>query len=283
MNYIRELNAFRDWMLVNHLSTGQIALWHMLLSFNNRAGWQEWFTVPNQTLQLVTGLSRQGLSKARNGLIQAGLIQYKKGRSSQAGSYKMISLLRSDCQIVGTEVDTVVDIPVDKVVGTTGAEQLTDQERKSSTLIKQEKKTETQTQTKKEKQAKEKPDPFSAQVQEIWDHYLTTFAGYFRKITLTAKRKQAIQARLKEGYTVEEIKLAISHIKQSPFHCGQNDTGKFYADITFICRNGEKVEEWMNHQGNRGKSDATNGANTRTSETTKNGLVIGIGKYAGLD
>lgn len=281
MNYIRELNAFRDWLMVNRLSSGQIALWHMLMSFNNRAGWQEWFTLPNQTLQLVTGLSRQGLSKARNGLIQAGLIQYKKGRSSQAGSYRMQSLLQSDCQIVGTKVVTVVDTPVDKVVGTPGAQQLTDSERKSSTLFKQE--TQTQTEKKKEKQVKEKSSSFSAQVQEIWDHYLTTFAGFFRKLSLTAKRKQAIQARLQEGYTVEEIKLAISQIRQSSFHCGDNDTGKFYADITFVCRNGEKIEEWMNHQAKRGNPNATGSGITSNGQKASSGVVIGVGKYAGLE
>ncbi|GIM47594.1 hypothetical protein DNHGIG_31430 [Collibacillus ludicampi] len=79
MNYILELNAFRDWVMINRASTGQIALWYALMSINNQTGWKEWFSAPNQTLQLMTGLSRQGLDKARNGLIQLGLIQYKKG------------------------------------------------------------------------------------------------------------------------------------------------------------------------------------------------------------
>jgi hypothetical protein len=93
MNYMRELNAFRDWTMINRPSTGVIALWYMLMSINNMIGWKEWFTAPNQTVQLLTGLSRQGGESTRNSLIQYGLIEYKKGKSNQAGSYRMISLL----------------------------------------------------------------------------------------------------------------------------------------------------------------------------------------------
>lgn len=136
VNYLKELNAFRDWSMINRPSTGQIALWYTLMSINNMTGWKEWFTVPNQTLQLMTGLSRQGLDKARNGLIQSGLIQYKKGRSNQAGSYKMNSLL-GECQKVGTEVVAEVDTGVGKEVGTPAAYELAHQQRSGSTLFKQ--------------------------------------------------------------------------------------------------------------------------------------------------
>lgn len=128
MNYIRELNAFRDWVLLNRLSTGQIALWHSLMCINNRTGWSEWFTTPNQTLQLMTGLSRQGLDKARLQLSQQNLIQYRKGKSNNAGQYKIISFSESECQIVGTEIDTE------------GAFQESQEGHKSSTLFKQKQK-----------------------------------------------------------------------------------------------------------------------------------------------
>ncbi len=132
MNYLRELNAFRDWALLNRPSTGQVALWHSLMSVNNMSGWINWFTVPNQTLQLMTGLSRQGLDKARVGLINQSLIEYRKGSSNQAGRYKMVSLL--ECQKVGTEVDTTVGT----AVVTVAAHQEAQQRRGGSTLFKQE-------------------------------------------------------------------------------------------------------------------------------------------------
>jgi len=237
--------------MINRPSTGQVALWYSLMSINNMTGWNTWFTVPNQTLQLMTGLSRQGLDKARNGLIQHGRIQYKKGRSNQAGSYRMISFFEeTECQKVGTEVDTEVGAEV----GTAGAQQLTQEEAQEgrsgrhtgSTLYKQKLNT---NETKKQKNSGSSSSKLSEQVKEVWDHYLATFGDLFpRGLTLTKDRRTKIEARLKEGCTVDEIKEAITNIRKSPFHCGDNDRGKIYADITFICRNRSKVEEWMNYQ-----------------------------------
>lgn len=89
---------------------------------------------------------------------------------------------------------------------------------------------------------------YSDAVKEIFDYYLDTFKGFFKTYTLTKDRKAKIEARLKEGYTVDQIKTAIRNIRQSPFHCGENDRNKFYADISFICRNGSKLEEWINYK-----------------------------------
>jgi DnaD/phage-associated family protein len=99
MNYLTELNAFYDWLMYNSLPTGVIALWHALMAINNKAGWADEFTVANLVLQGMTGLSRQGLDRARNTLIQKGLIVYKKGTSNQAGRYKILSF---ECKKIGT-------------------------------------------------------------------------------------------------------------------------------------------------------------------------------------
>ena len=91
MNYIREINAFYDLVQVKQLSTGQIALWHALMHINNKCSWAEWFTVPNLTLQLISGLSRKGIYNARNTLKQHGLIDFKSN-GTKATSYKIIPL-----------------------------------------------------------------------------------------------------------------------------------------------------------------------------------------------
>ncbi|WP_132769797.1 hypothetical protein [Tepidibacillus fermentans] len=88
---------------------------------------------------------------------------------------------------------------------------------------------------------------YAEQVQQVFDFYLETFEGFFKTYSLTKERKAKIEARLKEGYTVEQIKTAIRNIRQSSFHCGENDRNKFYADITFVCRNASKLEEWINY------------------------------------
>ncbi len=91
MNYIREINAFYDLVQVKQLSTGQIALWHALMHINNKCSWAEWFTVPNLTLELISGLSRKGIYNARNTLKQHGLIDFKSN-GTKATSYKIIPL-----------------------------------------------------------------------------------------------------------------------------------------------------------------------------------------------
>lgn len=112
--------------------------------------------------------------------------------------------------------------------------------------------------TKKNNVEAEASSPLFQQVQDIWNHYLNTFEGLFtRKPSLTPNRRKSIEQRLKDKhpenknetlFSVDDIKLAISNIRQSSFHCGNNDNGKFYADITFLCRNASKVEDWMNFQ-----------------------------------
>lgn len=97
------------------------------------------------------------------------------------------------------------------------------------------------------KKEKEKKKAVASDVDDVWSHYLITFEGFFKRMTLTKERKTKIQERLKE-FSVGEIKQAISNIRKSPYHVGQNDKGKFYADITFICRNDSKLEEWINYE-----------------------------------
>ncbi len=94
MNYLYEILAFYDLLQSNKLSTGQIALWHALMHINNKARWAEWFTAPNLTLELLTGLSRQAIIKNRNALKQIGLIDFKSN-GTKATSYKMTTMSNS--------------------------------------------------------------------------------------------------------------------------------------------------------------------------------------------
>jgi len=95
MNYIKELRAFKDWLLLNELPTSAIALWHTLMAINNMTGWKSRFNAPNPVVEKLTGLSKQGLVNARIKLIEAGLIEYEKGKKGKAPTYKMISLVNS--------------------------------------------------------------------------------------------------------------------------------------------------------------------------------------------
>jgi len=91
MNYIAEIKAFHDLVQIKQLSSGQIALWYGLMYINNKCAWVEWFTAPNLTLELNTGLSRSGIAKARNVLKQHGIIDFKQN-GTKATSYKLYSM-----------------------------------------------------------------------------------------------------------------------------------------------------------------------------------------------
>lgn len=77
MNYLIEILAFMDRVIVERPSTGQICLWHALMYVCNKCGWKKQFTVANATLQMLTGLSRNGIYQARTALKSMGLIDFQ--------------------------------------------------------------------------------------------------------------------------------------------------------------------------------------------------------------
>lgn len=60
----------------------------------------------------------------------------------------------------------------------------------------------------------------------------------------TPERRARVRARLRDS-TEEELRGAIRGCKASPFHMGENDTGKIHDDIVLICRDRSKVEGFM--------------------------------------
>ncbi|MCI2020636.1 MAG: hypothetical protein LKJ60_13690 [Lentilactobacillus buchneri] len=96
MNYLLQLRAFDDYRLYEtKLSSGQTSLWYALMSINNKAHWQEWFTAANVVLERLSGLSRSGIVKNRNVLKQLGLIDFQSN-GRKATSYRVCVLYTSD-------------------------------------------------------------------------------------------------------------------------------------------------------------------------------------------
>lgn len=97
MNYLQEILNFEKLQELNRLAPGQARVWYVLMYLNNITGWQSWFTVASSTLEFRSGLSRQGVIKARNELKQLGYIDFKtNGRS--ATSYHMKPLMQGSVQ-----------------------------------------------------------------------------------------------------------------------------------------------------------------------------------------
>ena len=97
MNYLQEILNFEKLQELNRVSPGQARVWYVLMYLNNITGWKTWFTVASSTLEFRSGLSRQGVIKARNELKQLGYIDFKtNGRS--ATSYHLKSLIAHSVQ-----------------------------------------------------------------------------------------------------------------------------------------------------------------------------------------
>lgn len=73
--------------------------------------------------------------------------------------------------------------------------------------------------------------------------YWQTARGHDRA-KLDDKRCKAIKARIKDGYTVEDLCRAVDGIARSPHHMGQNDQRTVYDDIELICRTAANVDKF---------------------------------------
>ena len=92
MNYIKQINAFEQWLETNHLSSSAQLLWYKLMNLFNKSGWSEWISVDNQRLMAAIKVSREAtLIKVRDELIKAGLIELQKGKKGFPNRYKIKS------------------------------------------------------------------------------------------------------------------------------------------------------------------------------------------------
>ena len=128
MNYIAELNAFDRWLETNYLPALSELLWRKMIALFNRCGWAEWISVDNQRLMGLIQVKREAtFIDYRNKLVEAGLIEYQKGKKGSPNRYKLISLsegknhntFTDEVQsAVNTEVQSVVNPVVNTVVKT---------------------------------------------------------------------------------------------------------------------------------------------------------------------
>lgn len=77
VNYLIEINALDDWELTHPISANAYKVMRKLLYLANKERFPERISVANTVLMSLVGCSEDSLIKARNQLIQAGLIAYK--------------------------------------------------------------------------------------------------------------------------------------------------------------------------------------------------------------
>lgn len=90
----------------------------------------------------------------------------------------------------------------------------------------------------------------STSVLEVFDYWVAVMKKDRSRVKLNDKRKRLIRSRLKEDWSVDDLKLAIDGCKASDFHQGR-ETGKpqVYDSIDLIMRDGSHVEKFMGYAG----------------------------------
>ena len=114
MDYMREINAFYDWLETNTLSANAVLTWHALMHTNNKCFWKKEFAVAQSVLALKTGgVSGRSIERARNELSQKGLVTWQRRSGCQSALYAMIPIARHrDAQPVAQPVAQSVAQPV---------------------------------------------------------------------------------------------------------------------------------------------------------------------------
>jgi hypothetical protein len=87
------------------------------------------------------------------------------------------------------------------------------------------------------------PTLATEQLLEVWNE------GRKAPCRITPAKVRRVAARLREGWTVEEMTTAIRNLRKSAWHQGQNDRG-WTADFDFLFRSSEHIEKWLNHRQN---------------------------------
>ncbi|GGM43288.1 hypothetical protein GCM10011351_31560 [Paraliobacillus quinghaiensis] len=93
LNYLKELNAFKEWMAFHEMPPNAVLLWHTLMMLNNTARWKPTFNAPNTIIRNLSGLTSQRIIESRKILMENELIHYEPGVKNKAAMYQMKSLV----------------------------------------------------------------------------------------------------------------------------------------------------------------------------------------------
>lgn len=87
-----------------------------------------------------------------------------------------------------------------------------------------------------------KPAAGAADVNEVFEECRNVLNPDAK---LDRKRMRIIQARLRDGFTVEQLKMVPHGVLLSPYHMGQNENSTPYQKIETIYRDADQVEHFI--------------------------------------
>ncbi len=115
VNYIREINAFMEFMMEEELSGNAQLLWHALMHIANTRGegeeWPESIRISNRKLLLYLPYSEDTLAAAREELIQAGRIGYAAGNKKDRPEYTIFYFSTEKGELSTSSADSPANTP----------------------------------------------------------------------------------------------------------------------------------------------------------------------------
>lgn len=116
MNMYREAEAFERWLETHHLPSTAQLLWYKFMVFNNRCMWREWFVVDNPRMMVMLGTrNEKTFISARDKLLEAGLLEYRKGKKGSPNKYHLISIHCKFYSGIDSENDSVSNSVSDSI------------------------------------------------------------------------------------------------------------------------------------------------------------------------
>jgi hypothetical protein len=95
----------------------------------------------------------------------------------------------------------------------------------------------------------EKKETYTSACKQVFDHWKTVMEK--DRSRFTAEKRRHIEARLREGFTVEELKQVVTAAKNDPFTMGDNDRNKAFNEIDNLYRNATRVEKFLGSKPRR--------------------------------
>ena len=77
----------------------------------------------------------------------------------------------------------------------------------------------------------------------VFEHWRKVM-GKNARTAFDSKRRKAVEARLNDGYSVEDLLRAIEGCSRTPHNMGQNDRGERFDDLELICRDAAHVDRF---------------------------------------
>lgn len=88
-----------------------------------------------------------------------------------------------------------------------------------------------------------KKNKWADSVREIFEHWVEVMGKDPKRAKLNPTRRRMVEARLKEGYDIKTLMIAIDGLAKTPWNMGKNPRQKRYDDFKYFCGDGTRVED----------------------------------------